>query len=69
MSRWSWHEVLLTRLRAAGEIEWSRAVADSTHVQAKKGCRDQADPPQAEELTAVGITFVERRAGARASDL
>jgi transposase len=31
------HEVLLTRLRAAGEIEWSRAVADSIHVQAKKG--------------------------------
>jgi transposase len=31
------HEVLLTRLRAAGEIEWSRAVADSSHVQAKKG--------------------------------
>jgi transposase len=30
------HEVLLTRLRAAGEIEWSRAVADSSHVQAKK---------------------------------
>lgn len=31
------HEVLLTRLRAAGEIEWSRAVVDSSHVQAKKG--------------------------------
>jgi len=30
------HLVLLERLRAAGEIEWSRAVADSSHVQAKK---------------------------------
>ena len=30
------HEVLLAELRAAGEIEWSRAVADSSHVQAKK---------------------------------
>ena len=30
------HELLLARLRAAGEIEWSRAVADSSHVQAKK---------------------------------
>lgn len=30
------HEVLLARLRAAGEIEWSRAVADSSHVQAKE---------------------------------
>src|SRR5213596_238315 len=31
------HELLLARLRAAGEIEWARAVADSSHVQAKKG--------------------------------
>src|SRR6476660_8031594 len=31
------HALLLARLRAAGEIEWSRAVADSSHVQAKKG--------------------------------
>src|SRR5215211_8124194 len=31
------HELLLARLRTAGEIEWSRAVADASHVQAKKG--------------------------------
>ncbi len=31
------HSVLLDRLRAVGEIDWSRAVADSSHVQAKKG--------------------------------
>ena len=31
------HGVLLDRLRAAGEIEWSRSVADSSHVQAKRG--------------------------------
>jgi transposase len=30
------HALLLARLRAAGEIEWSRAVAESSHVQAKK---------------------------------
>ncbi len=30
------HAVLLAELRAAGELEWSRAVADSSHVQAKK---------------------------------
>ena len=30
------HALLLGRLRAAGEIEWSRAVADASHVQAKK---------------------------------
>ena len=31
------HAELLGELRAAGEIEWSRAVADSSHIQAKKG--------------------------------
>ena len=31
------HAELLTRLRAAGEIEWSRAVVDSNQIQAKKG--------------------------------
>ena len=30
------HELLLARLRAAGEIEWARAVVDASHVQAKK---------------------------------
>ena len=29
-------------LRAAGELEWSRAVADSSHVQAKKGAPRRA---------------------------
>ena len=29
------HALLLAELRAAGELEWSRAVADSSHVQAK----------------------------------
>jgi transposase len=36
------HELLLARLRAAGEIEWSRAVADASHVQAKKGAPRRA---------------------------
>jgi hypothetical protein len=31
------HELLLAELHAAGEIEWSRAIADASHVQAKKG--------------------------------
>ena len=33
------HELLLAELHAAGEIEWSRAIADSSHVPAKKGAR------------------------------
>src|SRR3954454_21508199 len=31
------HALLLAQLRAAGEIEWSPAIADSSHVQAKEG--------------------------------
>jgi len=31
------HVLLLSELRAAGELDWSRTVADSSHVQAKKG--------------------------------
>jgi transposase len=29
------HALLLAELRVAGQIEWSRAVADSSHVQAR----------------------------------
>jgi transposase len=36
------HGLLLRELRAAGELEWSRAVADSSHVQAKKGAPKRA---------------------------
>jgi transposase len=36
------HEILLAEPRAAGEIEWSRAVADSSHVQAKRGAPRRA---------------------------
>ena len=31
------YELLLAELHAAGEIDWSRVVADSSHVQVKKG--------------------------------
>jgi transposase len=36
------HALLLSRLRAAGEIEWSRAVVDSSQIQAKKGAPRRA---------------------------
>jgi len=36
------HALLLSRLRASGEIEWSRAIADSSQVQAKKGAPKRA---------------------------
>ena len=51
------HGVLLDRLRAAGEIEWSRAVADSSHVQAKKGAPKRARARLIEPETARSITF------------
>jgi len=38
------HELLLARLRAAGEIESSRAVADSSHAQAIWALRNGPEP-------------------------
>ncbi len=39
------HALLFSRLRAAGEIEWERAVADSSQVQAKKGAPETGRSP------------------------
>jgi transposase len=50
------HEHLLAELRAAGEIEWSRAVADSSHVQAKKGAPRRGRARLIEPETAQSIT-------------
>jgi len=51
------HAVLLARLRAAGEIEWSRAVADASHVQAKKGAPRRARARLTVPETAPSTTF------------
>src|SRR6266581_4650079 len=45
------HALLLARLRAAGELEWSRAVVDSSQIQAKKGAPKRA---RARSTAAVG---------------
>jgi transposase len=50
------HAVLLAELRAAGELEWSRAIADSSHVQAKKGAPRRARARLIEPETAPSIT-------------
>ena len=50
------HTLLLTRLRAAGEIEWSRAIVDSSHVQAKKGAPRQARAQLTEAVRAPSTT-------------
>jgi transposase len=52
------HALLLTELRAAGELEWSRAVVDSTHVPAKKGAPRRARARLTEAETALSITFL-----------
>jgi transposase len=39
------HELLLTELHAADQLEWERAVADSSHLQAKKETRKRAPAP------------------------
>ena len=64
--------VLLTRLRAAGEIEWSRAIVDSSQIQAKRGdseraraqsmgpCGLQAPPPHRRARDTAGLD-VDRR--------
>jgi transposase len=59
------HELLLADLRAAGEIEWSRAVADSSHVQAKKGAPRRARARLTEPETAPSITSWSTRPGSR----
>ncbi len=51
------HALLLAELRAAGEIEWSRAVADSSHLQAKKGAPRRARARLIEPDRAPSITF------------
>jgi transposase len=51
------HALLLARLRAAGELEWSRAVADSSHVQAKKGAPKRARARLIEPDPVPSITF------------
>src|SRR5436190_12258849 len=50
------HALLLAELQAAGELEWSRAVADSSHVQAKKGAPKRARARLIEPEAARSIT-------------
>lgn len=38
------HELLLAELNAAGQIDWSRACVDASHIRAKGGLSDRAEP-------------------------
>jgi transposase len=59
------HALLLAELRAAGELEWSRAVADSSHVQAKKGAPRRARARLIEPETGPSTISSSTRAGSR----
>ena len=59
------HELLLAELQAAGEIEWSRAVADGSHVQAKKGAPKRARARLIEPERAPSITSSSTPPGSR----
>ena len=59
------HQLLLARLRAAGEIEWSRAIADSSHVQAKKGALKRARAQSTGAVRAPSTICSSRPAGSR----
>jgi len=50
------HQLLLTRLRASGEIEWSRAVVDSSQIEAKKGAPKRARARSTGAVRAQSIT-------------
>ena len=63
------HALLLAELRAAGELEWSRAVADSSHVQAKKGAPRRARARLIEPETAPSTTSWSTRPGSRSPGL
>ena len=39
------HELLLAELHAADRLEWERAVADGSHIQAKKGAPRRVPAP------------------------
>src|SRR5260221_1933483 len=59
------HALLLAKLRAAGELEWARAVADSSHVQAKKGAARPVRTPPIAAAAAPSTTSWSTAAGSR----
>ena len=59
------HELLLAKLRAAGELEWGYAVADSSHVQAKKGAAKRGRVRSTAAAPAPSTTCSSTPAGSR----
>jgi transposase len=59
------HQVLLTKLRGAGKIDLSRAIVDSSHVQAKKGAPKRARARSTAAETAPNTTSSPTRPASR----
>ena len=59
------HQVLLAELHAADRVEWSRAVADSSYLQAKKGARKPAPARSTAAGAAASTISSLTRAGSR----
>jgi transposase len=59
------HALLLARLRAAGELEWSRAIVDSSQVRAKRGAPRRAPARWIEAVPAPSTTSSSTRPGSR----
>ena len=59
------HQLLLSRLQQAGELEWDRTVVDGSHVQAKKGAPKRAAARLIAAETAPSITFSSKVPGSR----
>ena len=59
------HRLLLTKLRSADAIDFSRAIVDSSQVQAKKGAPRRARARSTAAGRAPSTTFSSTRAGSR----
>jgi transposase len=51
------HELLLAELHAAGGLDWSRAVADSSQIQAKRGAARPVRARSTGPVRVQSITF------------
>ncbi len=59
------HHALLTELHQAGEIDWSRAVIDSSSIRAVKGGSKRGRIPPTAPARAASITSSPKRRGSR----
>jgi transposase len=50
------HELLLAELNASGSLDWSRAAADTSQIQAKKGARKSVPARSIAAVPAPSIT-------------